>query len=94
MSAPAGTARLQLVHKGDFNYTYTDLANILPMGGILSIGIIAWLLDKKASCSGVYRRNAETSISAKLGLCTLSDALHHRTANRLSTASCCVVFSS
>ena len=38
------------MHKGDFNYTYTDLANILPMGGILSIGIIAWLLDKKASC--------------------------------------------
>ena len=44
----AGTARLQLVHKGDINYKYTDLANILPMGGILSIGLIAWLLDKKA----------------------------------------------
>lgn len=43
----AGTARLQLLHKGDSDYTYTDLANILPMGGILSIGIIAWLLDKK-----------------------------------------------
>lgn len=43
----AGTTRLQLLHKGDKDYTYTDLANILPMGGILSIGIIAWLLDKK-----------------------------------------------
>lgn len=43
----AGTTRLQLLHKGDFDYTYTNLANILPMTGILFIGIIAWLLDKK-----------------------------------------------
>ena len=59
----AGTARLQLVHKGDVNYRYTDLANILPMGGILSIGIIAWLLDKKASCltPHVNRRHKHTS---------------------------------
>ena len=35
------------MHKGDINYKYTDLANILPIGGILSIGLIAWLLDKK-----------------------------------------------
>ena len=42
-----GTTRLQLLHKGDFDYTYTNLANILPMTGILFIGIIAWLLDKK-----------------------------------------------
>ncbi len=48
-----GTARLQLVHKGDITYTYTDLANILPIGGILSIGLIAWLLDKKVRAAGL-----------------------------------------
>ena len=43
----AGTARLQLQHKGDDNHTYTDLANILPCAGILGLPIISWLLDKK-----------------------------------------------
>lgn len=43
----AGTTRLQLQHKGDTNYTYTDLANILPCAGILTLPIVSWLLDKK-----------------------------------------------
>lgn len=47
--APAGTARLQLQHKGDYDHTYTDLANILPCAGILGLPIISWLLDKKVN---------------------------------------------
>jgi hypothetical protein len=47
----AGTARLQLQHKGDDNHTYTDLANILPCAGILGLPIISWLLDKKVTTS-------------------------------------------
>eukprot|EP00208_Stichococcus_sp_RCC1054_P002385 CAMPEP_0206140458 /NCGR_PEP_ID=MMETSP1473-20131121/9531_1 /ASSEMBLY_ACC=CAM_ASM_001109 /TAXON_ID=1461547 /ORGANISM="Stichococcus sp, Strain RCC1054" /LENGTH=615 /DNA_ID=CAMNT_0053534611 /DNA_START=553 /DNA_END=2400 /DNA_ORIENTATION=+ len=42
-----GTTRLQLQYKGDTNYTYTDLANILPCAGILTLPIVSWLLDKK-----------------------------------------------
>ncbi len=61
----AGTARLQLVHKGDITYTYTDLANILPIGGILSIGLIAWLLDKKVLAAGLGARNRVCAISVE-----------------------------
>ena len=43
----AGTTRLQLEHKGDYDHTYTDLANILPCAGILGLPLISWLLDKK-----------------------------------------------
>ena len=44
----AGTTRLQLQYKGDSDHTYTDLANILPCAGILTLPIVSWLLDKKA----------------------------------------------
>ncbi len=44
----AGTARLQLQHKGDYDHTYTDLANILPCAGVIGLPVISWLLDKKA----------------------------------------------
>ena len=43
----AGTTRLQLEHKGDYNHAYTNFANIVVAFAFLTIPVIGWQLDKK-----------------------------------------------
>ena len=45
----AGTTRLQLEHKGDTNNAYSNLANVVVAFAFVTIPMIGWLLDRKAS---------------------------------------------